>query len=127
MFVLLFEKNQVTNYLKQCKQVIRHSAQTENKQGKKGEFEEAAFHMLMAVGGDISNPICGFNSTISVKRKRQQRDLDLHMENYDKLMNCSAAINEACNVPTNLYNQTALEKIKVCNATMENYRTFTKT
>ena len=86
------------NFIKQSKTLLRHKNQTNNKQGKKGEFEEAAVHMLIAVGGNISNPICGSNSTDSVVRKREQRDLQLHLENYDKLKNCSAAIDEACTV-----------------------------
>jgi len=124
--VLVYEETQVTNYLKQSKQLIRHGAQADSKRGKKGEFVHAAEHMMMAIGGNISAPICGKNDTDATTRNRQQRALDLHLENYEKLMNCSAAIQEACTVPPNAYNETALVKIKACNSSMEEYRTFTK-
>merc|ERR1719320_1992916 len=82
---------------------------------------------MMAIGGNISSPLCGNNASDSTTRKRQQRALDLHLENYEKLMNCSANIQEACTVPKNAYNETALAKIKACNTSMEEFRTFTKT
>merc|ERR1712025_266528 len=125
--VLVFEETQVTNYLKQSKQLIRHGAQADSKRGKKGDFVASAEHMIMAIGGNISAPICGKNDTDATTRNRQQRALDLHLENYEKLMNCSATIQEACTVPENAYNETALVKIKACNSSMEEYRTFTKT
>jgi len=125
--VLVYEETQVTNYLKQSKQLIRHGAQADSKRGKKGEFVHAAEHMMMAIGGNISAPLCGNNASDSTTRRRQQRALDLHLENYEKLMNCSAAIQEACTVPEKAYNETALVKIKACNTSMEEYRTFTKT
>ena len=93
-FVLLFEKNQISNYLKQSKQLIRHNEQADNKLIKKGEFKESADHMMMAIGGNLSNPICGENSTDPDVWRRQQRDLNLHMDYYNKLNNCSAAIHE---------------------------------
>merc|ERR1711942_157615 len=125
--VLVYEETQVTNYLKQSKQLIRHGAQADSKRGKKGDFVASAEHMIMAIGGNISAPLCGNNASDSTTRKRQQRALDLHLENYEKLMNCSATIQEACTVPENAYNDTALVKIKACNSSMEEYRTFTKT
>jgi len=125
--VLVYEETQVTNYLKQSKQLIRHGAQADSKRGKKGDFAASAEHMIMAIGGNISAPLCGNNASDSTTRQRQQRALDLHLENYEKLMNCSATIQEACTVPKNAYNETALVKIKACNTSMEEYRTFTKT
>ena len=83
--------------------------------------------MLMAIGGNLSKPICGENTTDPEVRRRQQRDLDLHMDYYNQLNNCSAAIHEACDVPENLHNDTSLEKIKQCNTTKEDFRKFTKT
>ena len=125
--VLIFEKNQVTNYLKQSKQLIGHKNITDNKLAKKGEFEDSANHMRIAIGGNLSNPICGANSTDPNIRKIIQRSLNLPLTSYYQLTNCSAAINEACDVPDALYNKTSLEKIKECNTTMENFKNFTKT
>ena len=117
----------MTNYLKQSKQLIKHGGFADNKRGKKGEFVHAAEHMLMAIGGNLSNPLCGTNTTDASTRKIQKRKLDLHLENYYKLMNCSAVIQEACVVPENAYNEAALVKIKACTTSMEEYRNFTKT
>merc|ERR1719318_228710 len=125
--VLVFEANLVTNYLKQSKQLIRHAGQTENKQGKKDEFVYAAEHMLAAIGGNLSAPFCGKNAADPNARKIQKRKLNLHLENYDKLMNCSNAIQENCTVPADAYNATKLVKIKECNSSLEEFRTFTKT
>jgi len=125
--VLVFEANLVTNYLKQSKQLLRHAGQADNKMGKKGQFEHAAEHMLMAIGGNLSKPLCGKNSSDSETRNKQNRKLDLHLENYDKLMNCSNAIKENCTVPPEAYNDTMLVKVKECNSSLEEYRKFTKT
>ena len=101
MYVLLFEANQVKNYFKQSMQFLRHTNFTFQKLAKKGRFEEAAEHMLAAMGGNISNPICGENLTTTEEREIQQRDLDLQMKNYTQLANCSVAIIEACTVSKN--------------------------
>ena len=67
---LLFEQQQITNYLKQSKTLERHQSVSGNKQGKKNTFEEAEQHLLWAIGGDIDNPICGPNDTSSSKYNR---------------------------------------------------------
>merc|ERR1719341_2700884 len=64
---LMFEQQQITNYLKQSKLLERHQSVSGNKQGKKNPFEEAEQHLLWAIGGDIDNPICGPNDTSSSK------------------------------------------------------------
>ena len=60
---MMFEKNQITNYLKQAKRLENHGTISTNKVGKKGEFELAREHLLWAIGGDISDPKCGPNTT----------------------------------------------------------------
>ena len=67
---LLFEQQQITNYLKQSKLLERHQDVSGNKRGKKNTFEEAELHLLWAIGGDIDNPICGPNDTSSSKYNR---------------------------------------------------------
>merc|ERR1719481_1726414 len=119
--VLIFEKNQVTNYLKQAKQLIRHKNMTENKQMKKGEFEETASKMLEAIGGNLSNPICG------QKSKGLERALDHHLSNYTQLLNCSKAILEACGVPDNLHNEESAKELKDCDKKMVEFKDFTQT
>merc|ERR1719500_589052 len=58
---LMFEQQQITNYLKQSKLLERHQSVSGNKQA----FEDAEQHLLWAIGGDINNPICGPNDTSS--------------------------------------------------------------
>ena len=67
---MMFEQQQITNYLKQSKLLERHQDVSGNKQGKKNTFEEAEQHLLWAIGGDIDNPICGPSDTSSSKYNR---------------------------------------------------------
>ena len=64
---LLFEQQQITNYLKQSKTLERHQDVSGNKQGKKNAFQEAEEHLLWAIGGDIDNPVCGPSDTSDSK------------------------------------------------------------
>ena len=50
---LKYEKNQVTNYLKQSKRLDNHQNISANKLNKQDEFQSAAKHMLWAIGGNI--------------------------------------------------------------------------
>jgi len=124
---LIYEKNQVANYLKQAKQLMKHKNLTENKMSKMDAFKETANKMLMAVGGNVSNPICGSNTSDSKKRESQKRALKEHMAMRAKLENCSGTITEACKVPDNMYNETMLEKMKDCNKTIIEYKDFMDT
>ena len=67
---LMFEQQQITNYLKQSKLLERHQSVSGNKRSKKIIFEEAEQHLLWAIGGDIDNPICGPSDTSSSKYNR---------------------------------------------------------
>merc|ERR1712061_662033 len=62
---LNFEKNQIQNFFKQKARLENQNKVTGNKKGKKGEFEDAAKYMLTAIGGNISSPTCGENTTRS--------------------------------------------------------------
>ena len=67
---MLFEQNQITNYLKQSKLLQRHQILSGNKAGKKHQFREAGNYLLWAVGGNMSNPKCGPSDTSSSKYNR---------------------------------------------------------
>merc|ERR1711915_243244 len=56
---LAYEKNQVTNYIKQAKRLENHQKISTNKLSKNDEFQSAAKHMLWAIGGNLSDPKCG--------------------------------------------------------------------
>merc|ERR1712233_291108 len=90
---LNFEKGQIQNFFKRKARLENQAKVTGNKKGKKGEFEDAAGYMLTAIGGNISNPTCGDNSS------RTQRGADSAVETYKILINCSATIHEACDMP----------------------------
>jgi len=97
---LLFEQQQITNYLKQSKTLDRHQSVSGNKQGKKNAFEEAEQHLLWAIGGDIDNPICGPNDTSSSKYNSSLYEYEkkLAVESYKVLRECDIAIEKACNI-----------------------------
>merc|ERR1711874_244205 len=106
---MLFEKNQITNWLKQAKRLENHETISTNKNGKKGEFEDARKHLEWAIGGDKSNPKCGPNTTagrdsatgINGEKIDFEKEQGYAVANLTLMENCSATIEEACN-PSNL-------------------------
>ena len=60
---MMFEKNQIANYLKQTKRLTNHQSISTSKTGKKEIFDETRKHLLWAIGGNISDPKCGPNTT----------------------------------------------------------------
>merc|ERR1712037_568682 len=97
---LNFEKNQIQNFFKQKARLENQNKVTGNKKGKKGEFEDAAGYMLTAIGGNISTPTCGDNSS------RTERAAADAVATYNTLINCSASIHEACDMPNGTINAT---------------------
>merc|ERR1712055_556362 len=97
---LNFEKNQIQNFFKQKARLENQNKVTGNKKGKKGEFEDAAKYMLTAIGGNISTPTCGDNSS------RTERAAADAVATYNTLINCSASIHEACDMPNGTINAT---------------------
>merc|ERR1712156_860097 len=95
---LNFEKNQIQNFFKQKARLENQNKVTGNKKGKKGEFEDAAKYMLTAIGGDISSPTCGENTTRSLRAAADA------VATYNTLINCSASIHEACDMPNGTFN-----------------------
>merc|ERR1712180_138986 len=97
---LNFEKNQIQNFFKQKARLENQNKVTGNKKGKKGEFEDAAKYMLTAIGGNISSPTCGENTTRSLRATADA------VATYNTLINCSASIHEACDMPNGTINAT---------------------
>merc|ERR1712226_1709314 len=97
---LNFEKNQIQNFFKQKARLENQNKVTGNKKGKKGEFEDAAGYMLTAIGGNISSPTCGENSTRSARAAADA------VSTYNTLIDCSATIHEACDMPNDTINAT---------------------
>jgi len=126
MEVLVYEANQVTNYLKQSKQLLRHANQTESKKEKKGNFEDAAKHILIAVGGNTTNPSCGDGNATATRLLGNKRALDTTLVNYETLMNCSSSVEEACTPPPKSFNADIETKINTCTTKMEKFRSKTK-
>merc|ERR1712106_915315 len=77
---LNFEKNQIQNFFKQKARLQAQNKTTSNKQGKKGEFEDAAKYLLTAIGGNISSPTCGGS----------RRSAESATSTYNTLINCSS-------------------------------------
>ena len=87
---MMFEQQQITNYLKQSKLLERHQSVSGNKRSKKIIFDEAEQHLLWAIGGDIDNPICGPNDTSSSKYNRCSIDQlikPFHFGNLSSIFN----------------------------------------
>merc|ERR1711936_1242818 len=97
---LNFEKGQIQNFFKRKARLENQAKVTGNKKGKKGEFEEAAGYMLTAIGGNISSPTCGENSTRSARAAADA------VSTYNTLINCSATIHETCDMPNDTINAT---------------------
>merc|ERR1712037_725637 len=97
---LNFEKGQIQNFFKQKARLENQNKKENKKVGKKGEFKDAAGYMLTAIGGDISTPTCGDNSS------RTQRAAADAVATYNILINCSASIHEACDMPNGTINAT---------------------
>jgi len=118
MIALNYEKNQVTNYLKQAARLKGHKNIKEKKLFKKGEFMHAAEHLIFAVGGNMSNPQCGDpndNSTEALATKA--KEFEYILSNYTLLLNCSNAIHEACTLTNETFNDSHQDQLDACNET----------
>merc|ERR1712179_221522 len=126
---LAYEKNQVTNYIKQAKRLDNHQNISSNKLTKKNEFESAAKHMLWAIGGNLSDPKCGQDTNDTKRRMQQQRDLTSSIANYNKLLNCSETIREACDLDlkSDSYNHSDhSENMTLCRAYKKDFINVSK-
>lgn len=94
--VLMYEQKKVAYYLKQMIRLQNHHKVTQKKLFKKGEFVEAAKHLVSAVGGDFTKPKCGSNSTQNATEKAEL----------------------ACTVDDEHHNDTHEAKHTSCNKTM---------
>jgi len=115
---LNYEKNQVTNYLKQSARLKGHKNIKEKKLFKNGEFNHAADHLIFAVGGNMSDPKCGDpndNSTEALETKA--REFEYILSNYTLLRNCSNAITEACTLSNETFNDSHEAELDACNQT----------
>merc|ERR1712106_984487 len=101
---LNFEKNQIQNFFKQKARLQAQNKTTSNKQGKKGEFEDAAKYLLTAIGGNISSPTCGGS----------RRSAESASSTYNTLINCSSSIKAACTIPKGVFNATTKAKLDTC-------------
>jgi len=117
--VLLYEKNQVSNYLKQSSRLRNHYAIAGNKLVKNTSFQSAAKYLLWSVGGDFSDPRCGDLSDNSTKGlETKAAGLRFIVSNYSQLSNCSTSIVKECTISTEMYNSTIAEEMSVCNSSM---------
>merc|ERR1711971_556772 len=118
MVALSYEKNQVSNYLKQAARLKGHKNIKEKKLFKQGEFMAAADHLIFAVGGNMSNPKCADpddNSTEALATK--EKEFEYILSNYTLLQNCSNAITEACTLSNETFNDSHQDELDVCNQT----------
>merc|ERR1711973_804702 len=123
---LVYEQKQLTNFLKQAKLLENHERVSGNKGAKKGEFHHAADHALWAIGGNVSAPLCGPNSTDSAKYSSSIYDYEkaLALESYETLSQCELNITFKCNTSNIEGYDPAFwaAKIQTCRALVDNYQ-----
>jgi len=127
---LVYEQKQLTNFLKQAKLLENHEKVSGNKGAKSGVFHHAADHALWAIGGNVSDPKCGPNSTDSAKYNSSVYDYEkaLALESYETLSQCEVNITFFCNT-SNIDGYDAAfwaAKIETCRALVDNYQTTSK-
>merc|ERR1711976_59434 len=124
------EQKQLTNFLKQAKLLENHERVSGNKGAKKGEFHHAADHALWAIGGNVSAPLCGPNSTDSAKYNSSIYDYEkaLALESYETLSQCELNITFKCNTSNIEGYDPAFwaAKIQTCRALVDNYQETSK-
>merc|ERR1711973_33229 len=127
---LVYEQKQLTNFLKQAKLLENHERVSGNKGAKKGEFHHAADHALWAIGGNVSAPLCGPNSTDSAKYNSSIYDYEkaLALESYETLSQCELNITFKCNTSNIEGYDPAFwaAKIQTCRALVDNYQETSK-
>lgn len=125
---MLFDKNQITNWLKQAKRLENHETISTNKVGKKEIFEEARKHLAWAIGGDKSKPSCGPNTTaerisytgIYGNPIDYEKEQGYAVGNLTLMENCSVTIEAVCN-PTTL-NLTEFKSVLTsCRSKMKDF------
>merc|ERR1711872_52832 len=127
---LVYEQKQLTNFLKQAKLLENHERVSGNKGAKKGEFHHAADHALWAIGGNVSAPLCGPNSTDSAKYNSSIYDYEkaLALESYETLSQCELNITFKCNTSNIEGYDPAFwaAKIQTWGALVDNYQETSK-
>ena len=93
---MAYERDQISNYLKQSKLLDRHQTLSGNKAGKHDLFWDAQQHLLWAIGGNWSDPKCGPNDTSSGRYNstKYAEELQLAKTAHDVLLNCSVVSDE---------------------------------
>ena len=88
---MMFEKNQMLNYLRQAKRLVNHATISSNKVGKKDNFDEAKKYLLWAIGGNLNDPKCGPNTTSDEIFSGIDYDSEKTeaLKSYADLANCS--------------------------------------
>ena len=97
---MAYERDQISNYLKQSKLLDRHQTLSGNKAGKHDLFWDAQQHLLWAIGGNWSDPKCGPNDTSSGRYNstKYAEELQLAKTAHDVLLNCSVVSDEFLNL-----------------------------
>merc|ERR1712168_457765 len=122
-----FEKTQIQNFFKQKSRLQNHNKIATNKLGKKGEFEDAAKYLLLALGGNLSAPACGDSngtSTTNSSSRAMTREVSKALLTFNTLNNCSATIKEACTMPEEAFNETKSAFLLKCEGIFNKSKSF---
>jgi len=122
-----FEKTQIQNFFKQKSRLQNHNKIATNKLGKKGEFEDAAKYLLLALGGNLSAPACGDSNgttTSNSSSRAMTREVSKALLTFNTLNNCSATIKEACTMPEEAFNETKSAFLLKCEGIFNKSKSF---
>lgn len=104
--VLLFEGNQVKNFIKQYKRFNTQKKQVESKFEKRNRFEGPKNNLDFSIGNNRSSLSCKNSATSRVNFDSV----------YTTLSNCSDMIEEACKIP-----EVDQDKMDTCNENMKSF------
>merc|ERR1712183_707208 len=113
VYVLKYLRSQVRTFNRKFARIKSFNKTVGNKLGKKGVFEETAKYLLLALGGNISSAACGETGS----RRSDTRDKNTAVLTYNTLNNCSAAIKEACTMPTTTLSDEDVSTFTTCTDT----------
>merc|ERR1712183_626932 len=108
--VLKYLRSQVRTFNRKFARIKSFNKTVGNKLGKKGVFEETAKYLLLALGGNISSAACGETGS----RRTKSWDKNTAVATYNTLNNCSAAIKEACTMPTTTLSDEDVSTFTTC-------------
>jgi len=113
--VMQYEKNQIQTFLKQHNALTNFNSIAGSKYKKRDNFWVTAAYLLQALGGNLSSPTCGQQTSITNSSQKQAKTV---AETYVTMANCSDSIKEACTISEETYNDEMSNTLVGCKSSM---------